>query len=288
MAWSNPKTNWQGVDIPIASDFNRIEGNINYIEEESRTPSDTATPAASGKLSLILNYIVSMIKAITGKANWWDAPSKTLEDANTHINTTQNVHGATSTATANSIIQRDASGRAKVVAPSASDDIAIKSTVDTVQTNLNTHTSSVANVHGSTEYATAYRIIQRDGNGRAKIAIPVASDDIARKDTIDTHAAQVANINTVGHVKHAVLTATLDTTWAGTSAPYSKTVTVGGILATDMPIIDVVMSGTYATDDARTKAWGHIYRAVTSDNSITFYAKNKPTVELPIQIRVVR
>ena len=71
MAWSNPKTNWQGADIPTASDFNRIEGNINYIEEESRTPSDTATPAASGKLSLILNYIVSMIKAITGKANWY-------------------------------------------------------------------------------------------------------------------------------------------------------------------------------------------------------------------------
>ena len=50
-------------------------------------------------------------------------------------------HRATSTATANKIIIRDASGRAKVAAPSAADDIARKDTVNAVQTNLNTHTA---------------------------------------------------------------------------------------------------------------------------------------------------
>jgi len=94
------------------------------------------------------------------------------------------------------------------------------------------------------------------------------------KDEIDSHLAD--------------LTATLDTTWSGTSAPFSKTVTVSGILSTDTPIIDVVMSGTYSTDEARIEAWGYIYRAVTGADSITFYATNKPTVALPIQIRVVR
>jgi hypothetical protein len=48
------------------------------------------------------------------------------------------------------------------------------------------------------------------------------------------------------------------------------------------------MSGTYSTDEARTEAWGYIYRAVTGADSITFYATDKPTVDLPIQIRVVR
>jgi len=111
--------------------------------------------------------------------------------------------------------------------------------------------------------------------------IPVA-DDFNRiegntqylKDEIDSHLAD--------------LTATLDTTWSGTSAPYTKTVSVSGILATDTPIIDVVMSGTYSTDEARIEAWGYIYRAVTGADSITFYATNKPTVDLPIQIKVVR
>ena len=81
---------------------------------------------------------------------------------------------------------------------------------------------------------------------------------------------------------------TLDTSWSGSSAPYSKTVTVSDILATDTPIIDIVMSGTYSTDEARAEAWGYIYRAVTSADSITFYATDKPTVDLPIQIKVVR
>jgi len=142
--------------------------------------------------------------------------------------------------------------------------------------------------HSATSAATANRIMMRDANGRAKVAAPSASDDIARKDTVDNHATQTASLSALGHVKHAVLSATLNTTWSGSSAPYSKTVTVSGILATDNPIIDIVMSGTYSTDEARIEAWGYIYRAVTANDSITFYATEKPTVSLPIQIRVVR
>jgi len=108
------------------------------------------------------------------------------------------------------------------------------------------------------------------------------------KDEIDSHKAEKANLSVLGHVNYAVLTATLNTTWSGTSAPYTKTVSVSGILFTDIPIIDVVMSGTYSTDEARIEAWGYIYRAVCNNGSITFYATEKPTVSLPIQIRVVR
>lgn len=81
---------------------------------------------------------------------------------------------------------------------------------------------------------------------------------------------------------------TLDTSWLGSAAPYSNSVAVTGILETDTPIIDVVMSGTYSTDEARIEAWGYIYRAVTANSSMTFYATEKPSVELPIQIKVVR
>ena len=108
------------------------------------------------------------------------------------------------------------------------------------------------------------------------------------KDALDSHKAESASLDNLGHVKHAILTATLNTTWSGTSAPFSKTVTVSDILSTDTPIIDVVMSGTYSTDEARAEAWGYIYRAVTANGSITFYATEKPTVSLPIQIKVVR
>ena len=105
---------------------------------------------------------------------------------------------------------------------------------------------------------------------------------------LSSHKNESASLDNLGHVKHAILTATLNTTWSGSAAPYTKTITVSGILATDTPIIDIVMSGTYATDEARIEAWGYIYRAVTANGSMTFYATEKPTVSLPIQIKVVR
>ena len=105
---------------------------------------------------------------------------------------------------------------------------------------------------------------------------------------LDSHKNETATLNNLGHVKHAILSATLDTNWSGSAPPYTKTITVSGIKATDTPIIDVVMSGTYSTDQQRIEQWGYIYRAVTANDSITFYATEKPTVSLPIQIKVVR
>lgn len=105
---------------------------------------------------------------------------------------------------------------------------------------------------------------------------------------VDTHLNDNATLETLGHVKRGVLTTTLNTTWSGSSAPFTKTQTVTGILATDTPIVDVIMSGTYATDETRQEAWNNIYRITTANNSITLYAKEKPTVDLPIQLKVVR
>jgi hypothetical protein len=55
-------------------------------------------------------------------------------------------------ATANTVIQRDADGRAKVAAPSAADDIARKDTVDAVQSNLTAHLAAAVHM-GARGYA---------------------------------------------------------------------------------------------------------------------------------------
>jgi hypothetical protein len=104
---------------------------------------------------------------------------------------------------------------------------------------------------------------------------------------VDDHNID-ATLSVKGHVQNGVYTTTLDTSWSGSSAPFSKVQTVTGILSTDVPIIDVVMSGTFATDEARIEAWSGIYRAVTSSHSVTFYATKKPIVSLPLQLKVVR
>lgn len=105
---------------------------------------------------------------------------------------------------------------------------------------------------------------------------------------VNAHAAVKASLSQLGHVNHTVLTTTIDTAWQGSKAPYTKTQTVNGLLATDTPIVDVVMSGNFETDEARIEAWGYVYRITTADNAITLYATEKPTVSLPIQLKVVR
>ncbi len=84
----------------------------------------------------------------------------------------------TSAATPNKGVVRDSAGRTKFAAPSASDDAAIKKTVDD-------HAALTA-PHSATSAATASRIVMRDSAGRAKVVAPSAADDIARKDTVDT------------------------------------------------------------------------------------------------------
>jgi hypothetical protein len=114
----------------------------------------------------------------------------------------------TTTATAGKGVLRDGSGRAKIAAPAVGDDIARLDTV-TAHTNaaaphsghetpsgaqgrVDTH-NAVVNPHSSTSAATANLLVLRDGAGRAKVAAPAASDDIAIKATVDAHANRTDN-----------------------------------------------------------------------------------------------
>lgn len=84
-------------------------------------------------------------------------------------------------------------------------------------------------------------------------------------------------------------TATLSTSWSGSSAPYTQTVTVSGITSSDTPIIDVVLSSTTSTALSQLEAWGCVSKITTSTNSITATClEDKPITAIPIQLKVVR
>lgn len=85
-------------------------------------------------------------------------------------------------------------------------------------------------------------------------------------------------------------TTTLSTSGWSSSAPYTQTVTVTGILATDTPIIDLNMSNATADTAADIQGgWACIGRIVTAENTITAYCyENIPKVALPLNILVVR
>lgn len=80
----------------------------------------------------------------------------------------------------------------------------------------------------------------------------------------------------------------LSTGWTGDAAPYAQEVTVTGITAADTPLVDIVQTGTEATDEPMREAWGVITRIVAGAGKITAYASEKPTVDVPIQLKVVK
>ena len=85
-------------------------------------------------------------------------------------------------------------------------------------------------------------------------------------------------------------TAEIGTNWvAAETGEYTQTVVVNGILATDNPIVDVVLATAKNTALSQLEAWSLISKIETSNGSITVTClEEAPTTAIPIQIKVVR
>jgi len=70
-------------DLPsLCENFDIIDGALTPTVDQATAPPTTNQKE---KLAVVLGWIAFMIKAITGKANWWVAPAKTLQDLYDHI-----------------------------------------------------------------------------------------------------------------------------------------------------------------------------------------------------------
>jgi hypothetical protein len=166
------------------SDLNRIEGNINAIEAGTRTLDPSQAPSSNqGTLRQLLDRFANRIKAILGTTNWYDAPPTTLTAAKSHIDAAapHSGHATTAALTAHTSAAAPHSGH---------------ETPAGAQAKVDAHANLTA-AHSATSAAIANRIILRDAAGRAKVAAPSASDDIARKDTVDNAVAPLARRNTL-------------------------------------------------------------------------------------------
>lgn len=89
--------------------------------------------------------------------------------------------------------------------------------------------------------------------------------------------------------KRFTATAAIGTAWIGSAAPYTQSVTVSGILATDNPHITPVYASSFSTALAQKEAWSKVSEAVTESGKISFACfEEKPTTAIPIQIEVMR
>lgn len=118
--------------------------------------------------------------------------------------------------------------------------------------------------------------ISMGGSQVTDLGEPTASSDAATKAYVDG--------------KRFLTTATIPiSSWQGEPGSYGNGVGVAGILASDTPHITPVLNWDLATANILTEEWQKISYAMTDTNAIVFVCLgDKPTVDIPIQIEVIR
>ena len=126
--------------------------------------------------------------------------------------------------------------------------------------------------------------INMAGNKVTGLATPTADGDAANKkfvaDTVATAVDKTLKRFTVN------LNAA---NWAGDSAPYTQTVTVSGINASDEPVYGPVYSADIGTAQAEKEAYSCIDDLDTANGSVTFTCLDeKPASNVTVQMEVHR
>lgn len=123
---------------------------------------------------------------------------------------------------------------------------------------------------------------------KTKAALTAGSKTFNGSAAVTLTAADVGAA-AASHTHKAVYTATLTAAGWSASAPYTQTVSVSGITASDTPIADVVLSSTAATAISQQDAWGCVSKITTAANSITATClEEKPTINIPIRLMAIR
>lgn len=84
-----------------------------------------------------------------------------------------------------------------------------------------------------------------------------------------------------------VFTATIPASGWSNGTPSSNTISIPSVLSTDNVIIDV-RTVAFDSVESQEEAFSLIYRAVPGDGNILFYAKEKPSIDIPVRILCIR
>ena len=81
-----------------------------------------------------------------------------------------------------------------------------------------------------------------------------------------------------------------ESAWESTndSEPYTQTITVADILASDNPVVDVLLSEDYNTAMDQLSSYAFIYKITTFDGSIKVFATEPTEVSINLQMKIDR
>jgi hypothetical protein len=120
----------------------------------------------------------------------------------------------------------------------------------------------------------------------------IAATADAANTTANAAAATAAEAKSTADARATVTktTATLTAAgWTGDAAPYTQTVTVEGIQASDTPHVAPIYSDGMAAKLAEKEAWAMVCEAEAAAEALTFTCfEEKPGVDITIQIEAVR
>ncbi len=235
----------------------------------------------------------SITVSLGGKANTSDLSSVATSGSYNDLSNKPNIPTKTSQLTNDSDFVVS-SNLASVASSGSYTDLSNKPTIPTKTSELTNDSnfvpsSSLATVATSGSYndlsntptiPTKTSDLTNDSNfvsssSLATVATSGSYTDLSNTPTIPTVSDYSASLLSSG--------------WDGSSAPYTQTVSVQGILATDTPIVDVVLDSNTSTAISQNNSWAFVSKIETTANSITATClESKPEVDLPIQLKVVR
>lgn len=235
----------------------------------------------------------SITVSLGGKANTSDLSSVATSGSYNDLSNKPNIPTKTSQLTNDSDFVVS-SNLASVASSGSYTDLSNKPTIPTKTSELTNDSnfvpsSSLATVATSGSYndlsntptiPTKTSDLTNDSNfvsssSLATVATSGSYTDLSNTPTIPTVSDYSASLLSSG--------------WNGSSAPYTQTVSVQGILATDTPIVDVVLDSSTSTAISQNNSWAFVSKIETSADSITATClESKPEVDLPIHLKVVR
>ena len=142
-----------------------------------------------------------------------------------------------------------------------------------------------------------YKVTQEDSAGNI-IMYQGAADIIDYDDsnavnlTSDNAQDAITKVNNKVEAKASTLTLTttiVASAFVGSTAPYTQRIELDKVKSTDNPLVGVIFSNNTETALAQQDSWSSVSRIQTGDGFIIVSCyEDKPTVNIPIQIKIVR